>query len=300
MLHAHGDIGFGMPMKTRRLAAGCLISGLMTWTHAYADNITWLSADFPPLAMPGASDAQQGYMDKLLQHVQRALPQHRIQEDVLPWPRVLFTIQNGGPYCTAMAAQTPEREAYLRFTSPYGYVYPVGVVIRAQDRARFQRYLNRDGELLLQDLLGNDVLSAGVAGKRSYGTTLDAVLKPFLDKTAKQIRTVHQDNSTKSLLNMLQKKRFDYTLAYPAEVVYYDKKMVLLHFYPIAGNSDLQAGRFSCTKSLQTDRVFKDLSSLAAASRNSAALAEAYERWLPPYLLKSFRQRVAGQLAAPH
>ncbi len=286
-------------MKTRCLAAGCLISGLMAWTHAHADSITWLSADFPPLAIPGASDAQQGYMDKLLQHVQRALPQHRIQEEVLPWPRVLFTIQNGGPYCTAMAAQTPEREAYLRFTSPYGYVYPVGVVIRTKDRAAFSRYLNQDGELRLQDLLRNDVLSVGVAGKRSYGATLDAVLKPLLDNNAKQIRPVHQDNSTKSLLNMLQKKRFDYTLAYAPEVVYYDEKMELLHFYPIAGNSALQAGRFSCTKSPQTDRVFKDLGSLAVASRNSAALAEVYERWLPPYLLKSYRQRVAGQLALP-
>lgn len=286
-------------MNTRHLVAGCLISGLMVWTHAHADNITWLTADFPPLAIPGASDAQQGYMDKLLQHVQQALPQHRFQEEVLPWPRVLFTIQKGGPYCTAMAAQTPEREAYLRFTPPYGYVYPVGIVIRAQDRAAFSRYLNQDGELRLQDLLRNDVLSAGVAGKRSYGNTLDAVLKPFLDNNAKQIRPVHQDNSTKSLLNMLQKRRFDYTLAYPTEVVYYDEQMALLHFFPIAGNSDLQAGRFSCTQSPQTDRVFKDLGSLAVTARNSAALTEFYERWLPPYLLKSYRQRVAGQLALP-
>ena len=121
-------------MNKTSAALACCISALMPWASACAEDITWLSADFPPLATFDKDAKDIGYMNLLLKQVQQALPQHRIQEEVLPWPRVLFVAKNGGAYCSAMAAQTPERESYLRFTAPYGYVYPVGLVTRAKTR----------------------------------------------------------------------------------------------------------------------------------------------------------------------
>lgn len=237
-----------------------------------------------------------GYMNLLLKQVQQALPQHRIQEEVLPWPRVLFVAKNGGAYCSAMAAQTPERESYLRFTAPYGFVYPVGLVIRAKDQDQFKRFLNKEGEVRLRDLLEQNDLSAGVAGSRTYGTKLDDMLRPLVQSNARPIIQVSQDNSTKSLITMLQKHRFDYTIAYHSEVAYYDSASSKLHFYPIAENSDLLAGRFSCTKSPQTDQTFAELNRLASSYRNNPALTASYERWLPAYLVKPYRQRLASQL----
>lgn len=297
MLATYVDMNFGGSMKTRYGAMACLLGGWLALTSALADNITWLSSDFPPLAMPGASGAQQGYMDKLLQQVRHRLPQHQFAEEVVPWPRVLFMAQSGGPYCTAMAAHTPEREEFLRFTAPYGYVYPVGVVARVQDKGLFRRFVNPDGELRLHDMLRTTELRIGVAGQRTYGPKIDGMLGPVLQSGARQVVTVQQDNSTKSLIDMLKKKRFDYTLAYPGEAVFYDSPMAGLHFYPIAGNSDLLAGRFSCTKSVQTDRSFEDLNRLAMRMRKDTTLLGAYERWLPPYLVPTFRARLERQLA---
>ena len=283
-------------MNKTSAALACCISALMPWASACAEDITWLSADFPPLATFDKDAKDIGYMNLLLKQVQQALPQHRIQEEVLPWPRVLFVAKNGGAYCSAMAAQTPERESYLRFTAPYGYVYPVGLVTRAKGQDQFKRFLNKGGEVRLRDLLEQSELRVGVAGSRTYGTKLDDMLRPMVQSNARQVVQVSQDNSTKSLITMLQKKRFDYTLAYPGEAVYYDSAITKLHFYPIAENSALLAGRFSCTKGPQTDQTFAELNRLATSFQEDSALTASYERWLPPYLIKPYRQRLASQL----
>lgn len=286
-------------MKLVQWLTGCVLGAALAGTPVRADDITWLSADFPPLAMPAQGDSQAGYMNMLHMRLVDALPQHRIRDEVLPWPRVLFLTQNGGPYCTAMAARTPERETYLRFTAPYGYVYPVGVVIRAQDQARYKPYLTQAGELQLETVLRSKQLRLGVAGTRSYGGMVDGVLKPWLESGAPHVIQVRQDNSTKSLMDMLYKGRFEFTLAYPGEMVYFGGKDSRLHFYPVAGNSALVAGHFSCTKSTQTDRMFADLVKVTSTLRNDSSLRAAYEEWLPPYLLKPYRQRLARQLATP-
>ncbi|WP_296509604.1 TIGR02285 family protein [Rhodoferax sp.] len=283
-------------MNKRAPAIACCISASLLGGAAYAEEITWLSADFPPLAMFDKDTKDPGYMNTLLKQVQQALPQHRIQEEVLPWPRVLFLAQNGGAYCSAMAAQTPEREAYLRFTAPYGYVYPVGVVAMAKNRSLFKRFLNKSGEIRLRDLLDYNELRVGVAGNRAYGAKIDDMLKPLLQSNAAQVMRVSQDNSTKSLIGMLQKSRFDYTMAYPNEAVFYDNALNDLHFYPIAENTALIAGRFSCTKGPHTDQTFADLSRLTSTLQTDTALAASYERWLPPYLIKPYRQRLASQI----
>ena len=283
-------------MNKTSAALACCISALMPWASACAEDITWLSADFPPLATFDKDAKDIGYMNLLLKQVQQALPQHRIQEEVLPWPRVLFVAKNGGAYCSAMAAQTPERESYLRFTAPYGYVYPVGLVTRAEDQNQFKRFLNKGGEVRLRDLLEQNYLRAGVAGSRTYGTKLDDMLRPLVQSNARQVVQVSQESSTRSLITMLQKKRFDYTLAYPGEAVYYDSAITKLHFYPIAENSALLAGRFSCTKGPQTDQTFAELNKLATSFQKDSALTASYERWLPPYLIKPYRQRLASQL----
>jgi hypothetical protein len=213
----HGEWDRRSSMMIPRWLTGCVVCGLLAWTPARADDITWLSADFPPLAMPSATHGQQGYMDLLRKRL----------ADVL-------------------------RDTHLRI---------------------------------------------GIAGLRSYGGVIDEVLKPLVESASRQVVQIQQDNSTKSLINMLHKGRFEYTLAYPGEMVYFGGKHASLHFYPIAGNSALVSGHVSCTRSPQTDRVFEDMVKIAGILRADATLRAAYEQWLPPYLVKPYRQRLARQLA---
>ncbi len=245
------------------------------------------------MAMSQGEHAHEGYIDALYKYVQEFSPQHVFHEEVVPWSRAMSMAQRGGPYCLISAFQTPERDAFLRFTAPYGYLFPIGVVIRANDQARFAPYLSKAGNFILDEALKQPGIGMGVASSRSYGPKIDVLIRPRVSSGAKNIQQAYQDESTKFLLAMLAGKRFDYMLAYPSEVEFYGGPANEFRFYPIDGNSELLPGRFSCTKSPETDRVFADVSKLVPTKNSRAVFMAAYERWLPKYLIKSYRQRLA-------
>lgn len=257
-----------------------------------AETITWVGTDFPPMAMSQGEYAHEGYIDELYKHLQSALPQYSFQEETVPWSRAMLMAQRGGPYCLIAAFQTPEREAFLRFTPPYGYLYPIGVVTRASDQSQFAAYVSKSGDFQLDKALKSPQLGMGVASSRSYGAKIDELLKPLIASGAANVQQVYQDESTKVLLAMLARQRFDYMLAYPSEVEFYGGTPNPFRFYPIEGNSALLPGRFSCTKSPETDRVYGDVAKLALAKKTQATFRVAYERWLPQYLIRSYRQRL--------
>lgn len=222
--------------------------------------------------------------------------QHQFVEQIVPWPRAMHMAQSGGPYCLISAFYTPERAQFLRFGQPYGYLLPIGVVIRAQDREVFAKHLTTAGHLRLDETLQDPAVSLGVASSRSYGPLIDAQLGPLLKSGATNIRQVYQDESTKSLFAMLEHRRFDYTLSYPSEVVYYATPGNELVFYPIDGNNKLLEGRLSCTKDAATDQVFADIGKIVPSKASWAVFLAAYERWLPDYLIKPYRQQLAETL----
>ena len=266
------------------------MASILGGVNATADTIAWVGTDFPPMAMSQGEHAHGGYIDALYKHLKESLPQHDFREEIVPWTRAMSMAQRGGAYCLISAFQTPERDAFLRFTAPYGYVYPIGVVIRTKDQDRFAPYLSAQGNFRLDAALNQPGVGMGVASSRSYGPRIDGLIKPLINSRAKNIHQSYQDESTKFLLTMLAAKRFDYMLAYPSEVEFYGGPSNAFRFYPIDGNSDLLPGRFSCTKSPETDRVFADVSRLVPTKSTRAVFMASYERWLPKYLIKPYRQ----------
>lgn len=263
-----------------------------------ADEVTWLGSDYPPMAMSQGEFANQGYINALYGFLQTALPQHHFHEVILPWARVMHIAQSGGPYCLISAFRTPERSQFLRFSEPYGYLLPIGVVIRAQDQARFAPYMSADGLLRLAQVLEDSSISLGVASDRSYGPRIDDALRTPLQRGAVNIKKIYQGESSKSLFDMLGHKRIDYVFSYPSEVGFYAQGDRALLFYPIDGNSQLLEGRLSCTKSPVTDRVFADITAQVPSKASTAVFQAAYERWLPRYLIEPYRQQLQ-RISAP-
>lgn len=283
---------------TLRYWQACALAATLACVNATADSIAWVGTDFPPMAMSQGAYAHEGYIDALYKFAQQSSPQHVFHEEIVPWSRAMSIAQHGGAYCLISAFQTPERDAFLRFTAPYGYLFPIGVVIRANDQTRLAPFLNKAGNFLLDEALKEPTIGMGVASSRSYGPKIDVLVKPLVSSGAKNIQQAFQDESTKFLLAMLAGKRFDYMLAYPSEVEFYGGPSNAFRFYPIEGNNDLLPGRFSCTKSPETDRVFADVSKLVPTKKSHATFMTAYERWLPKYLIKSYRQRLQELPAA--
>lgn len=272
------------------IALLCSLPGL-----ARADRIIWLNSEFPPMAMSQGPHAHQGYINVLASFLADALPQHQFGEQVVPWQRVMHIAERGGPYCLLAAFQTPEREAFLRFSKPYGYVFPLGLVTRRAQREAFADYLNADGQIQLARLLQDQHLRPGIASQRSYGSLIDNLLKSASDSQGAAISQIHQSESTSGLFSMLDHQRIDYTFSYPGELVYFASRHQDLQFYLIEGNDRLLPGRLSCTRSPQTDRAFADLTGILETNRHKDALRSSYERWLPDDLIEPY-QRMLKEL----
>lgn len=264
---------------------------------ARADDILWLGAEFPPMAMTQGPHARQGYINALFDYLQRHLPQHRFTEQMLPWPRVMHMAQQGGPYCLIAAFKTPEREAFLRFTEPYGYLLPVGLIGHQDQADALASYLNGQGQMELERLFANPRLRPGIASGRSYGGAIDALIKSRQSSAPDGLTRIYQGESTRTLFEMLELRRVDYGFGYPSEMGYYSTSRHL-RFYPVAGGDQLMPGRFSCTKSPETDRVFTDVMRLMQDGDHQAVFLASYERWLPEALRESYRQRLQ-QLPQP-
>ncbi|MDT8991797.1 TIGR02285 family protein [Curvibacter sp. APW13] len=278
--------------RTGLLSAAAWVLGCSAAFTVNAESVTWISTELAPMTMPVGDRAGEGYIDQIYKFLVETLPQHSLKEEVVPPPRVMFMAQRGGGICTSLLFQTPEREAYLRFTPPYGYLYPIGVVTRGSDQAQFAPYISKAGYFMLDKALQDQRLGLGIAGGRSYGGKIDALVKPQVEAGAKNIQQIYQDESTKVLLAMLERQRFDYMFAFPSEIEYFTGPTNNLRFFPIEGNSDLLPGRFSCTKSPETDKIFADLTRLVQTRKVQPTFMAAYERWLPKYLIKSYRQRL--------
>lgn len=264
---------------------------------ARADDILWLGAEFPPMAMTQGPHARQGYINALFDYLQRQLPQHRFTEQMLPWPRAMHMAQQGGPYCLIAAFKTPEREVFLRFSEPYGYLLPLGLIGHQVQADALAPYLNGQGQVELERLLANPRLRPGIASGRSYGRAIDTLLGERQASTPDGVTRIYQGESTRTLFEMLELRRIDYSFGYPSEIGYYSASRHL-RFYPVAGSDQLLPGRFSCTRSPETDRVFADLQRLMRNGEHQAVFLASYERWLPKALREFYRQRLV-QLPKP-
>ncbi|MBB1520311.1 TIGR02285 family protein [Aquipseudomonas guryensis] len=260
---------------------------------AQAESIIWLGAEFPPMYISQGPHANQGYMNALFSYLQQALPQHNFSESVAPWPRVMHMAEQGGPYCLLAAFKTPEREAFLRFSKPYGHLLPLGLVVSQEQTALVAPYLDTAGRIDLERLLKNPQIRPGIASGRSYGSLIDTLLQSVQGTEQSSFARVYQGESTSALFNMLDRRRIDYTFSYPSEMVYFTASHQHLRFYPIAGNEQLLPGRLSCTRSPQTDRVFAELNQILSGTGHQAVFKAAYERWLPDYLLEPYRAQLA-------
>ncbi len=268
-----------------------LLIGLIGLSNtAQADTIIWLGAEFPPMYMTQGPYAHQGYINALFSYLQQALPQHDFSEQVVPWARAMHMAEKGGPYCMIAALKTPEREVFLRFSEPYGYFMPLGVVILQEQAKLLSPYLNPAGHVELERLLDNRRIRPGIASGRSYGDKLDKLLQKTYAADSNHLAKVHQGESTRTLFAMLEHQRIDYTFGYPTEITYFSANHQQLRFYPIVGNDDLLPGRFSCTRDQITDQVFANIEHTLKSKGHQQVFKTNYERWLPDYLHPHYRQ----------
>lgn len=192
---------------TRAARTGVLIAALLAITapvagHAEDAPVTWAVYSAPPFMIADGPDAERGTFDRI-----RHLLDQRLYGAVsptlrAPFPRVLASLRDGAEICFIGGIRTPEREAFAVFSLPVALFYPLRIVVRASDRARFEAH----APLSLAALLADRSLRTSVLKDRSLGEGVDGLVRAASPR-------VHSEFG--EAFRMLLAGRLDYLIEYP-------------------------------------------------------------------------------------
>lgn len=177
--------------------------------------------------------------------------------------RILQDMQPLDGYCCAVGwIQTPERDAYARFSLPIYTSKPLAALAL---RGNGSRFLTKKS---LQALAADKNLRIGVAEGFSYGETMDRLLQQFLP----QRFTVPGDQQ--QLVRLLQQNAFEYILIAPEEIEYLlrDSGLAADDFLlvPLTDTPSGNLGRIMCSRDVdltimeRIDEALRTLDSVRA------------------------------------
>jgi uncharacterized protein (TIGR02285 family) len=297
--HAGGRAG---PLARHRCGAGAwavvLFILLLAWGtpgEVRADPIVWITHNMPPANIVDGPDKGQGYGDAAVATALSALTRYDIVHAEAPSVRELQMMVQGPADCTRDLMQSAAREQAIRFTAPFGYVLPVGLVVRADDQARFAPYLAGGQTISLRALMRDSGVVLGIAERRRYGDAIDKIVADARAAYPGHTVAVYEDNATVTLLKMLAAHHIDALLAYPTEEYYLAGQLGRrdqYRAYTLTDAPPLISARFSCNRKPSTDGIFLDLQAQAGTPAVRVAYQRVYERWLPPNLLPLYRERL--------
>jgi len=271
-----------------------LIIGSCVPTYCAAGPIIWFKLTLPPGVIVTGPEQGRGYTDQLIVAVLHNLPQYTVTMTSFPLARELQMMKEGGPYCASDLLKTPERENFLRFTAPFGYVLPLGLVVRVEDKDIYDRLVDEHHMINLERLMRTPGV-LGVVAHRTYGKMPDSVISEVLTSNPGKIMQVYEDNGTATLFKMLSAHHINALLAFPMEQVYLSVQSAhadRYYAYPIVESQELLPMRFSCVNQAATDDIFASLDAQAKSAALQHTFQRAYEQWLPPYLVPTYRARL--------
>lgn len=160
---------------TERLA-GLALFLMAAAPHALADElppgteITWYSADIPPLYIFSGPLEGTGYGDVILDLVAGAKPKRATIS------RTWYEIEHHPVSCTTGAIKTPAREAFAWFSARPALVPNYQVIVRADIASRLTPYLTDKGTIDLVRLSEQSELVGGAIATRVYPGVLGEAL----------------------------------------------------------------------------------------------------------------------------
>ena len=250
--------------------------------------VTWMRADLPPQWVLDGDLAGQGWGDVQMRNLFPLLPnyEHQVVEGSLS--RIWYEIEHRDGVCFNGASRNPEREAFAVFTHRAIVVPSFGVTVQAHDSQRFERLLDSDGAIDLDQLAKEDTLTGGYTAAREHFPAINRFLQsglrgPRMDKTM----------SASQLFNLLHVGRLDFIFSEPVEGPYYKARFHLndeFVTFPIKGNAVPLKGYVVCSKGPIGRAVIARLNILLDQDEPWAAYLEPLRRWMTP---KDFARALA-------
>lgn len=271
-----------------------LFTGPWFGTALAMESITWLEVSMPPYLIQDGPNKNEGYGNTVSAILRENLPDYDHQIVVTNVIRHFDRFKKGEKVCSVGLYRTPEREAFMHFSIPSLLTMPAVLITTKEKLALF----GNNRSIKLGDVLANPRFILGLSKDRSYGNTIDAILKTYQDRT--NLVLYSGQELAANYFKMLMMDRVDGLIGLPDEAMYHAEQLGLrdqLATLIIEENQQDFAGWFcavGCTKNEWGKAVIERINAVLLEQRSSARYRAAYERWLDPAHLEQYRSVYQG------
>lgn len=224
--------------------------------------ITWQIYDAPPNFILSGPQKGQGFIQQLLVMVTDNMPQYEHKVEVSSQNRALDKLRAGENVCHPALMINPDRKQFIYFTIP-NLVSPTSrLVLRDEPGV--------PDSIKLEHLLFETKNIVALVKGRSFGKPIDEFIN-HQDARKNVVRLA--DEHTDTLFKLIQAKRVDATIAYPAELNYFrlehQDPLSPLKIVSIQGLTEYITASMGCAKTEWGKTVVADLNQVIGKLRRS-------------------------------
>ncbi|MCW9045632.1 MAG: TIGR02285 family protein [Alphaproteobacteria bacterium] len=276
-----------------KLFLGLLLFASISQAQA-KDLITWHHPDFAPSYILQGPDKGNGIIEPIERFILSKLPEYDHKIEVSNFKRIIRTLESGQNACAVAILKTPERAKMTEYSIPHFLVHPVRIIIRKSDLAHYTPYKKQDGTYSLETILKDNKVTLGYSHGRSYSKTLDNLISLHATKL-NSVMTARR-TILEGLLRMLDRKRFDFTLGYAHEALYFMRKSEKSYDFitlPISEQNTFNEVFVGCSKTDWGHKVIQQVNKILIKHRSKKSYYGSYLNWLDPIAAGEYPRIVA-------
>lgn len=278
----------------RLFVSTCLF--LLLWVNVVEgkEKLIWSTGDLPPGLCYRIQTERPCFVNYMVSLLQEKLPHYQHESYFANVKRIMYDLEmKKKPIIAPAMSYTEKRKKIIKFshTVPFPRL-PYIVIVREEDKKRFDQYLNKKGEVNLNDIFADDLKTLIYDG-RSYGGYLDAIIEKYRDKSFSIA------NYTNAIgMEFLRLKRVDFIIIFPPHAFYVLEKMGAeffeTHMYRIEGIPPYIEARLAASKSSFGQKLIKEVNALLYDEEIIKKSTENYKSWLPKNL-RAYYDKIAEQ-----
>lgn len=284
------------PAALHSLLLALAAAVLLAAAPASADEITWLTMEFPPFFIHEGKERGKGIADAVTHLLQRHLTGYTHREELAEPATIMTRMKAGDHVCTAAYIKTAERERVMEFSLPDLLLPPNGVTVKRATVARLTG--DPSAAVSLAKLLANQKLRVAVAVGRSYGP-LDGLLERT--KSSPHVYWRHGDDIYRGLFDMLMRGSVDYVIGYPYEALYVARERGVeaqVMSLRLTELPDFTFAHVVCPRTAWGRAVIAQVNRALIVERPTREYRQAIERWLDEGLQAELRRQYESKFLA--
>lgn len=254
--------------------------------QTYADQpqtVYWYYNEFPPYYINSGPDQGKGLADQQIQTFIQSMPQFQHERVLAPHSRAFEMMKKQTNGCHTSLFKTPERAEIFEFSMPILENLPNGFITLRSRLEQLKPFINKHGQLRLDDFLSNGQYRIGTIEARVLGPGIDAVLKKH---EGQKPAVVIPSNAglASQLLKLVNQNEYDAVVGYSYELQYVVRQRQLnprdFVVLPIAEYASLQPIYVACSKSAFGKQIITEVNRTLADSTKIREIEAAYRFWL--------------------